>query len=101
VFNLVYKSEDRVFLFLLIRPSKTDQLFLFLSRHLPFHLTRNLTSISKPRIHTSPANKASLAIWDKLGFNRVGLIPDAGRLKTGPNGEEEYVDAVVIHKSFV
>ncbi|KAG7535963.1 hypothetical protein FFLO_03561 [Filobasidium floriforme] len=46
-------------------------------------------------------NKASLAIWDKLGFNRVGLIPAAGRLITGENGEEEYVDAVVIHKSFV
>ncbi|GHJ87171.1 hypothetical protein NliqN6_3573 [Naganishia liquefaciens] len=46
-------------------------------------------------------NYASLAIWDSLGFSRVGLIPKAGRLKTGPNGEEEYVDAVVIWKSFV
>jgi hypothetical protein len=47
------------------------------------------------------ANGASLAIWDKLGFTRVGVIPAAGRLKTGANGEEEYVDAVVVWKSFV
>jgi L-amino acid N-acyltransferase YncA len=46
-------------------------------------------------------NTASLKIWDQLGFSRVGLIPDAGRLKTGPGGEEEYVDAVVVWKSFV
>ncbi|KAJ9100557.1 hypothetical protein QFC21_003600 [Naganishia friedmannii] len=46
-------------------------------------------------------NHASLAIWDSLGFSRVGLIPGAGLLKTGPNGEEEYVDAVVVWKSFV
>jgi len=47
------------------------------------------------------SNKASLAIWDKLGFSRVGLVPQAGRLKTGPHGEEEYVDAVVYWKSFI
>ncbi|WWD17202.1 hypothetical protein CI109_101640 [Kwoniella shandongensis] len=46
-------------------------------------------------------NVASLAIWDQLGFTRVGIIPGAGRLKTGPNGTEEYVDAVVVFKSFV
>ncbi|KAK8864491.1 hypothetical protein IAR55_001741 [Kwoniella newhampshirensis] len=46
-------------------------------------------------------NGASLAIWDQLGFIRVGVIPGAGRLKTGPNGTEEYVDAVVVFKSFV
>jgi L-amino acid N-acyltransferase YncA len=46
-------------------------------------------------------NVASLRLWDTLGFNRVGLIPKAGRLKTGPNGEDEYYDAVIIHKSFV
>ncbi|KAJ9093562.1 hypothetical protein QFC19_008289 [Naganishia cerealis] len=46
-------------------------------------------------------NYASLAIWDSLGFERVGLIPKAGLLKTGPNGEEEYIDAVVVWKSFV
>ncbi|CAE6481029.1 unnamed protein product [Rhizoctonia solani] len=43
-------------------------------------------------------NTGSLAIWDKLGFTRVGLIPKAGRLKT-ENGEE-YFDAVVVYKSF-
>ncbi|WWC62075.1 uncharacterized protein I303_104665 [Kwoniella dejecticola CBS 10117] len=46
-------------------------------------------------------NGASLAIWDQLGFQRVGEVPNAGRLKTGPNGTEEYVDAVVVFKSFV
>ncbi|CAE7083298.1 unnamed protein product [Rhizoctonia solani] len=43
-------------------------------------------------------NAGSLAIWDRLGFTRAGLIPKAGRLKT-ENGEE-YFDAVVVYKSF-
>ncbi|WWC70091.1 uncharacterized protein I206_104038 [Kwoniella pini CBS 10737] len=46
-------------------------------------------------------NAASLAIWDQLGFQRVGEIPKAGRLKTGQNGMEEYVDAIIVFKSFV
>jgi RimJ/RimL family protein N-acetyltransferase len=46
-------------------------------------------------------NVASLRLWDQLGFTRVGVIPGAGRLRSGPNGQEEYVDAVIIHKSFV
>lgn len=46
-------------------------------------------------------NIPSLSIWDQLGFQRVGVIPKAGRLKTGPNGSEEYVDAVIIYKSLV
>lgn len=46
-------------------------------------------------------NTASLRIWDKLGFKRVGLIPQAGRLKKSDGTGEEYVDAVVIWKSFV
>ncbi|WWC89230.1 uncharacterized protein L201_004148 [Kwoniella dendrophila CBS 6074] len=46
-------------------------------------------------------NAASLATWTKLGFERIGLVPGAGRLKTGPNGTEEYVDAVIMYKSFV
>jgi hypothetical protein len=46
-------------------------------------------------------NVASLKLWDQLGFTRVGVIPGAGRLRSGPGGEEEYVDAVIIHKSFV
>jgi RimJ/RimL family protein N-acetyltransferase len=45
-------------------------------------------------------NVASLRLWDKLGFQRAGVIPKAGRLRTGPNGEEEYVDAVVVYKNF-
>ncbi|KAJ1306185.1 hypothetical protein OPQ81_010894 [Rhizoctonia solani] len=43
-------------------------------------------------------NIGSLAIWDRLGFTRAGLIPKAGRLKT-ENGEE-YFDAVIVYKSF-
>ncbi|ORX35795.1 hypothetical protein BD324DRAFT_661160 [Kockovaella imperatae] len=46
-------------------------------------------------------NAASLRLWDKLGFQRVGKIPRAGRLRSGPNGTEEYIDAVVVFKSFV
>ena len=45
-------------------------------------------------------NVASLAIWDKLGFQRVGLIPRAGRLRTADGTGEEYVDAVVYWRSF-
>jgi len=46
-------------------------------------------------------NIASLRLWESLGFQRAGVIPAAGRLKTGPNGEDEYVDATIIYKSFV
>lgn len=47
-------------------------------------------------------NVASVAIWERLGFKRVGLIPGAGRLKKADgSGEEEYVDAAVYWKSFV
>jgi hypothetical protein len=61
----------------------------------------SLPSSTWHKLTQSKDNYASLAIWDSLGFQRVGLIPKAGRLKTGPNGEEEYVDAVVVWKSFV
>ncbi|QRV98146.1 GNAT family acetyltransferase [Ceratobasidium sp. AG-Ba] len=43
-------------------------------------------------------NAGSLAIWDRLGFTRAGLIPKAGRLKTAEG--EAYFDAVVVYKSF-
>ncbi|OAV94911.1 hypothetical protein PTTG_04669 [Puccinia triticina 1-1 BBBD Race 1] len=53
-------------------------------------------------------NLASVAIWDSLGFQRVGLIPQAGRLKTissNPDGQsdegEEYVDAIVYWKELI
>lgn len=46
-------------------------------------------------------NLASLAIWDRLGFVRAGLIPGAGRLRTADGQGEEYVDAIVYHRSFV
>ncbi|PVF94009.1 hypothetical protein CPB86DRAFT_776850 [Serendipita vermifera] len=58
-------------------------------------------------------NPASMRIWDKLGFKRVGVVPGAGkrvrRKGEGKGGggsgegeeEEYYVDAHIIYKSFV
>lgn len=46
-------------------------------------------------------NLASSKIWDRLGFKRVGLIPNAGRLRKADGTGEEYVDAAVYYKSFV
>ncbi|KAI7940004.1 hypothetical protein MJO28_013656 [Puccinia striiformis f. sp. tritici] len=54
-------------------------------------------------------NLASIAIWDSLGFQRVGLIPKAGRLKKAPTGDsnsqsnegEEFVDAIVYWKELI
>lgn len=46
-------------------------------------------------------NLASSKIWDRLGFKRVGLIPNAGRLRKADGSGEEYVDAAVYYKSFV
>ncbi|WFD30508.1 hypothetical protein MSPP1_001529 [Malassezia sp. CBS 17886] len=49
-------------------------------------------------------NKASARIWERLGFDFVGRIPKAGRLRrreahTG-TVSEEYVDALVVYKEF-
>lgn len=45
------------------------------------------------------SNTASLRIWDSLGFERAGLIPNAGRLKSKEKGgQDEYTDAVVYFK---
>ncbi|KAM0755375.1 hypothetical protein T439DRAFT_295311 [Meredithblackwellia eburnea MCA 4105] len=47
------------------------------------------------------SNVASLKIWDQLGFNRVGLVPNAGLLKSTVEGEPDvFTDAVVYHKTF-
>lgn len=47
------------------------------------------------------SNTASLRIWDSLGFNRVGLVPEAGLLKSVTPGEPDvYTDAIVYHKTF-
>lgn len=50
-------------------------------------------------------NPASIKIWDKLGFTRIGLVPGAGKRvrKRESDGmdEEYYVDAHIIFKSFV
>lgn len=43
------------------------------------------------------SNVASVKIWDSLGFQRVGLVPGAGRLE----GEEGYVDAIVFYYDFM
>ncbi|KAF2708601.1 hypothetical protein K504DRAFT_455567 [Pleomassaria siparia CBS 279.74] len=46
-------------------------------------------------------NDASLKLWQKLGFQNVGRIPEAGRLKKKDGGgEEEYVDAWVVYGDF-
>lgn len=50
-------------------------------------------------------NQASFLIWKRLGFEVVGRVPGAGRLRIkdedGPGYHEEYVDAFVIYKAFV
>ncbi|KAH9485521.1 N-acetyltransferase aca1 [Psilocybe cubensis] len=45
-------------------------------------------------------NVASVRLWEKLGFTKVGRIPRAGRLRTADGQGEEYVDAWVVYKSF-
>lgn len=45
-------------------------------------------------------NEASIRIWERLGFTKVGLIPQAGLLKTANGQEEDYVDAWVIYGDF-
>ncbi|KDE09755.1 hypothetical protein MVLG_00155 [Microbotryum lychnidis-dioicae p1A1 Lamole] len=46
-------------------------------------------------------NIASVKIWDSLGFQRAGLIPNAGLLKKAEGEGEEYVDAIVFHYNFM
>lgn len=46
------------------------------------------------------SNEASVKIWDKLGFERVGKLPSAGRLRSKSAGEDVYVDAWVIYGDF-
>ena len=48
-------------------------------------------------------NTASVRLWDSLGFKRIGMVPNAGRLKKrNGNGadEEEYVNAIMFYKDF-
>ena len=46
-------------------------------------------------------NDASLKLWQRLGFQNVGKIPEAGRLKKKDGeGEEEFVDAWVVYGDF-
>ncbi|TGZ77521.1 putative GNAT family acetyltransferase, partial [Ascodesmis nigricans] len=43
-------------------------------------------------------NTASLRIWDSLGFERIGRVKGAGRLKSYPG---RYVDAVIYGRDLV
>jgi hypothetical protein len=54
-----------------------------------------------PRTHLLIIDNFALKVWETNGFQRVGTIPGAGRLRTGPNGTDEYVDAHILWKSFV
>ncbi|KAI9318217.1 acyl-CoA N-acyltransferase [Dichotomocladium elegans] len=42
-------------------------------------------------------NEASIRIWEKLGFRRIGTIPNAARLKNSPG---QLVDAYIYHYDF-
>jgi len=42
-------------------------------------------------------NPASIRIWRTLGFEEVGKIPQAGRLKNSP---DQLVDAIIFYKDF-
>ncbi|CAO3636057.1 unnamed protein product [Mucor hiemalis] len=42
-------------------------------------------------------NPASIAIWRKLGFQEVGRVPNAGRLKNSP---DKLVDALMFYYDF-
>lgn len=46
------------------------------------------------------SNQASARIWERLGFQIVGTVPKAGRLKTKADGDEEYIDALVVYGDF-
>lgn len=42
-------------------------------------------------------NIASIKIWEGLGFDRIGLVPEAGRMK----GSDELVDAILFGKRLI
>lgn len=46
-------------------------------------------------------NVASIKLWERLSFSKVGLIPRAGRLKRMDGNGEEYVDAWIFYKNFM
>ncbi|GME89354.1 unnamed protein product [Ambrosiozyma monospora] len=47
------------------------------------------------------SNVGSGKIWDGLGFEKIGHVPDAGRLKVGEEGQEVFVGATVYGKKLV
>ena len=46
------------------------------------------------------SNEASVRIWEKLGFQNIGRIPEAGRIKKANGEGEEFVDAWVVYGDF-
>lgn len=46
------------------------------------------------------SNAASVRIWENLGFQVIGTIPEAGRLKMEDGEGEEYADAQVVYGDF-
>lgn len=42
-------------------------------------------------------NPASIAIWRKLGFQEIGRVPKAGRLRNSPG---KLVDAIIFYYDF-
>ena len=46
------------------------------------------------------SNVASCRLWDALGFDRIGRVKDAGRLR-GKDGKDTYVDSIMYGKQFV
>ncbi|KAI9102829.1 hypothetical protein DFS34DRAFT_412387 [Phlyctochytrium arcticum] len=45
------------------------------------------------------SNTSSIRIWDKLGFQRIGRLPRAGRLLQA-DGSETYTDAIMYYYDF-
>ena len=44
-------------------------------------------------------NQASARIWERLGFQVIGRVPQAGLLRS-TDGKEHYTDALIIYKQF-
>lgn len=45
-------------------------------------------------------NIGSIALWRSLGFQEIGRIPKAGRLRITSKGEEVFSDAIMFYYNF-
>lgn len=46
-------------------------------------------------------NTASVRLWQRKGFQQIGIVPEGGRLRVeGKENKEEYVDALVFYMEF-